>query len=107
MIRIRKRTLTSSIVVASIVGLLAVGLLALAWGSTTSRGQPKHYSGPELAKILAEDADQDVKQVLADGVVTFDEYESTVERTAQCMEAEGIVVIRPPGQAVGGGTHLR
>jgi hypothetical protein len=95
----RKATLTSTVTLATLAGLAAVALLAVAWGGGSSKGEPERFSGPELADALAVGAGAEVQQVLADGVVTPGEFQATFERTARCMEAKGIVVVRPTGGA--------
>lgn len=98
----------SRLLVAGSATVVVALLLVTALSPKDASSEPVRYSGPELATLLAAQPGASTweQAVFDDGVVTFEEYELTVERTAACMEAGGVVVERHPGKHVGGTTEL-
>ena len=91
---IRGAVLASLAVVAG-VAVLAVRLLAT---NRPASGDQQHglieHASPSFTDRQAE--------IVADGVITLDEYNGAMERVIACVEAGGIQVRRLPGKGVGG-----
>jgi len=58
---------------------------------TGSGGQAQ----PRITHIVPQDADQSVKDMLADGLVTFEEYEHAIDNTMVCLEEKGVAHTQP------------
>jgi hypothetical protein len=92
------------LVSATAVAVLLAGVL---WVNIRpSSGGQEHPTTEQLITELAPGLPPTQSDLLADGVLTSDEYEGAIERSAQCMEAAGLSVTRHPGAGVGDSTAL-
>ncbi|HSE46793.1 MAG TPA: hypothetical protein VLA89_15840 [Gemmatimonadales bacterium] len=83
----------------------AIALVAALHLSSSSGGQ-EHPTTAQLITSLGPTLPAPQADLLADGVLTKDEYEGAIEREGSCMEADGLMVTRRPGEGVGGSTQL-
>ncbi len=67
-----------------------------AWAKQSS-GAQEHPTAPQLIDALKDEWSEEQEVIVADGVITRDEYNATVERVAQCLMAGGMTVNRQPG----------
>lgn len=100
--------MTARRAVYSLVGVLIAVTVGIALWSQRDQASTRqeHPTVPQLIEALGPTLTDEQEALLADGVLTLEEYEGAIERVAACVEAKGLTVTRLPGEGVGGSTHL-
>jgi hypothetical protein len=98
-----KLKLATTAVLVVVAATSAVG--GWVWARQSS-GAQEHPTAPQLIDLLRDQWNDEQEAVLADGVITLEEYNATTERVARCLEADGLTVYRLRGAGVGGADEL-
>jgi hypothetical protein len=97
-----RSALVATVAAVVVAASLGAGLWARA---NETVGEQDHPTVPQLIKALEPELGDAQDALLADGVLTREEFESAQDRVAACLETRGIRPIRQPG-GVGGATTV-
>lgn len=88
--------------VIAIAGVLAAGVaFGVTFALADSGGTPKRPSSNDLAAERLPQTSASQAAILADGVVTRDEYEEAVKATVDCLAGKGFTVSTPADKGDG------
>jgi hypothetical protein len=101
-VTIRTTLLTATM---AVVAATSVALGGWAWARDTS-GEQEHPTAPQLIEALNDEWNQEQDAILADGVITLEEYNRTTDVVAVCLQRLGLTVHRDVGAGPGGADQL-